>query len=97
MRMDQPKLRWAGAGTRNGGGLTSFLSKLATFTVAGLFLAGAFMISLLVFAVGAVLALLIGGYLLWKTRALRKQLREGTRRERVVEGEVIPSGSADQR
>ena len=37
------------------------------------------MISLLVFAIAATLSLLIGGYFLWKTRSIRKRLREWPR------------------
>jgi len=47
------------------------------------------MFSLIVLAVVSVLALLIFGYVWWKTRDLRRQLRERPPGGRVIEGEVI--------
>ncbi len=49
----------------------------------------AFMFSLVIFAALAVIALLAGSYLWWKTRALRRQMRERPRGGRIIEGEVI--------
>ena len=71
MRSHEERLRLTGNGIRNGVGFTGFVSKLATFAVGAVLLTGALMISLLVFAVAATLALLIGGYFLWKTRSIR--------------------------
>ena len=55
----------------------------------------AFTISLLVFAAVAAIALVVVGYLWWKTRALRKQMREHPPGGRVIEGEVIPDPAPD--
>lgn len=49
----------------------------------------AFTVSLLVFATVAAIALVIVVYLWWKTRTLRKQMREHPPGGRVIEGEVI--------
>ena len=49
----------------------------------------AFMVSLLFFAIVAAAVLVIGGYLWWKTRELRKQMRERPPGGRVIDGEVI--------
>ncbi len=52
-------------------------------------LAVAFMLSVLVFAVVVTGGLLVWGYLWWKTRNLRKGMRERPPEGRVIEGEVI--------
>lgn len=49
----------------------------------------AFAFSLVLFAGVVVVGLLIGGWLWWKTRDLRRQLRERPPGERVIDGEVI--------
>ncbi|MEO8163981.1 MAG: hypothetical protein ABI619_01160 [Betaproteobacteria bacterium] len=52
-------------------------------------LAVAFMLSIVIFAVLLTVALLGGGYVWWKTRALRKRMRERPPSGHVIEGEVI--------
>ena len=52
-------------------------------------LAGAFVVSAFLFAVAAAGMLLLGGYLWWTTRELRRRLRAMTQEERVIEGEVM--------
>ena len=54
-----------------------------------LLLVAAFTFSLVLFAVLVVVGLLVWTYLWWKTRALRKQMRERPPGGRVIEGEVI--------
>ena len=97
MNMDEERLRLTGSGVRPGSGFTGFITKLVTFTIGALLLAGALMISLFVFAVAAMVALLVGGYIFWKTRALRKQMRERSWGGRVIEGEVVEGESTDRR
>ena len=58
-------------------------------------LAGAFVISFVFLAIGLAVVLIFGGYLWWKTRALRGQLRARMQAHsqpggQVIEGEVIP-------
>ena len=74
---------------------TGLIGKILATLVSAVVLVVAFMVSLLVFAVVAAIALVIVGYLWWKTRALRKQMREHTPGGRVIEGEVTqhPDGS----
>ena len=77
----------------------SLISKLLAFVVGAVFLVLAFMFSLVALAVIAVAGLALWGWLWWKTRAVRKQMREqmsqptpgnATRRDGfVIEGEVI--------
>lgn len=68
-------------------------------------LVSAFMVSVVFLAIGLAVVLIFGGYLWWKTRELRRQLRERMQGQRqsagdVIEGEVIrdePSGATFQR
>lgn len=52
------------------------LGKLLTFIFGAAFVVIAFMFSLIALAVVAVAGVLIGGWFWWKTRAVRKQMRE---------------------
>jgi Flp pilus assembly protein TadB len=77
------------------------LAKLAAFVLSAGFLVLAFMFSLVALAVVAVLGVVLGGWLWWKTRAMRKQMqqmREAADRmgnagpmhsDQVIEGEFI--------
>lgn len=71
----------------------SLLGKVLTFIVGIAFLILAFMFSIVALAVVAVGGTLFGGWLWWKTRALRKAMREATaaaaRDEPVIEGEFV--------
>jgi predicted membrane protein len=58
-------------------------------------LASAFLVSLVFVAIAFAAVLIFGGYLWWKTRELRKQLRARMEEQQqpagdVIEGEVIP-------
>ena len=64
----------------------------------GLILGSAFAISLVVLAIALVVVLTFGGYLWWKTRELRRQMRERMQAQsepagEVIEGEVISQES----
>lgn len=70
------------------------LRKLAATVVGAVVLAGAFMISVAVLAVLAVAGVIGGAWLWWRTRELRKRVREHVSAQeqaqgRVIEGEVI--------
>jgi Flp pilus assembly protein TadB len=94
MRLDEPRARIAYRG--------SAISRakhlaLKTFVVLGVTvtLASAFVVSLVFIAIGLAVVLIFGGYLWWKTRELRRQLRAEMERQQqpagdVIEGEVIP-------
>jgi ABC-type nickel/cobalt efflux system permease component RcnA len=62
------------------GGVTSraksFMAKTAAVVVGGVMLASAFVVSLAFFAFALAAALVLGGYIWWKTRELRRQMRE---------------------
>lgn len=72
----------------------SLLGKVITFILGSALLILAFMFSIVALAVIAVGGTLFAGWLWWKTRALRKAMREaapvGTKRaEPVIEGEFV--------
>jgi hypothetical protein len=46
-------------------------------------------LSLFVIAAGALAAVVAGSYLWWKTRELRRRIREQPRGGRIIEGEAI--------
>lgn len=65
------------------------LGRLIAFAIGALLLIAAFMVSVVVFAIALAGALVIGGYLWWKTRELRRQMRERPPGGHVIEGEAI--------
>ncbi len=85
----------------------SLLSKVLAFVIGAGFLVLAFMFSLVALAVIAVLGLGVWGWLWWKTRAIRKQMREqmsesapmasANRDGLIIEGEVIHKESQPAR
>jgi O-antigen/teichoic acid export membrane protein len=94
MHPDEPRARIAYQGNA-----MSRAKQLAlkTFVVLGatVMVASAFVVSLVFVAFGLAVALIFGGYLWWKTRELRRQLRAQMQGQsqpsgRVIEGEVIP-------
>lgn len=82
-----------GGGPPHPGQRPGLLRKLAAAVAGTLVLVGAFMLSVVVLAVVATAGLLGGAYLWWRTRELRKRLREQARTRpvggRVIDGEVI--------
>lgn len=84
------------------------LAKVVAFVLSAVFLVLAFMFSLVALAVVAVVGVLLGGWLWWKTRALRKQMKEmreaqqmaqhqPMRNDQVIEGEFIREVPPGQR
>src|SRR5512134_1958579 len=94
MHLDDPRARIAYRGSA-----MSRAKQLAlkTFVVLGgtVVLASAFVVSLVFVAIGLAVVLGFGGYLWWKTRELRRQLRAQMQGQHqpageIIEGEVIP-------
>lgn len=67
----------------------SLLGNAVAFALSIVVLAAAFMLSVIVFAFVAAGGLLVWAYLWWRTRHLRKGMRERPSEGRVIEGEVI--------
>ena len=93
MPFDDP--RYQSSQPRLSGHSPGILGKILATLTSAVVLVVAFTISLLVFATVAAIALVVVGYLWWKTRALRKQMREHPPGGRVIEGELIPNPAAD--
>lgn len=76
-----------------------WMGRLLSFAAGAVLLVVAFMASLLVFALVVAVALVVGVYLWWKTRELRRQVREMQQPApggRVIEGDAIRDvGSED--
>ena len=64
-------------------------SRILTSMAGSVVMVGAFAVSLVVFATVAAATLAVGSYLWWKTRTLRRRMREQPPRGRIIEGEVI--------
>jgi len=65
------------------------LRKALAFAAGAVLLAAGLMFSLLVFAFVAAGALMLWGFLWWKTRELRRQLRAGPPGGRVIDGAAV--------
>jgi O-antigen/teichoic acid export membrane protein len=74
---------------RLGWGAQSFVGKALTFAAAAVLLVATIAISLAVFAVAMMGVVVVGGYIWWKIRHLRKQMRASSSESNVIEGEII--------
>ena len=93
MHLDEPRARIAYRGTAISHAKQLVLKALVVLggTVV---LVSAFMVSLVFVAIGLAVVVIFGGYLWWKTRELRRQLRAQMQGQsqpagQVIEGEVI--------
>jgi len=93
MPLDDPYIE--GSQPRLSGPRTGILGKILATLASAVVLVVAFTISLFVFATVAAIAFVVVGYLWWKTRTLRKQMREHPPGGRVFEGEVVQHVDAD--
>ena len=94
MHLDEPRARIAYRG--NAISRAKHLAVKTLIVLGGIvMLVSAFLLSLVFVAIGLAVVLIFGGYLWWKTRDLRRQLRARMDEQqqpagRVIEGEVIP-------
>ena len=108
----EEQLKFSRRYARFNGPPQSLLGKLLTLIAGGAFLVLAFMFSLVALAIVAVGAVGLWGWLWWKTRAVRKQMREqmgeqmrnpaasatsAGRDGYIIEGEVIREESSPSR
>jgi Flp pilus assembly protein TadB len=89
MQTDEKRSTLTGSDARFSTNAPSLPVKVLTFASAAVLLVVAFMFSLLVFAILVTVGLLVWGYLWWKTRELRRQMRERPPGGRVIEGEAV--------
>jgi len=68
---------------------SSLLRKMAAIVVAAVLIGFALMFSMLFIAVALTAGVVIWGYLWWKTRNLRKQMRNFRPTDEAIEGEII--------
>lgn len=96
--MKQPNFAQFAAGTKPPG----LLAKLLAFLLSAALFVLAFMFSVVALAVVAVVGLGVAGWFWWKTRALRRQMREQgnmyssgrTKTDgQIIEGEIIREGA----
>lgn len=95
--MYDPRLGWNG---NQAGAPKKWLTRILTVLAGATVLAVSLMVSILLFAVVMTVAVIAGARLWWKTRALRRRMREAPphdpfaafRQEfggRIIEGEVV--------
>jgi len=89
MLMHDEQFRLSQNGPRLRAPASGLLGKILTAVASAAALVVAFMLSLLIFATIAAIALVVGGYLWWRTRELRRRMREQPPGGRVIDGEVI--------
>ena len=89
MEIDDEQSTVTGSDARFSTNASGLLAKVLTFASGAVLLVVAFMFSLLVFAILVTVGLLVWSYLWWKTRELRRQIRERPPGGRVIEGETI--------
>jgi membrane protein implicated in regulation of membrane protease activity len=67
----------------------NFFARAVAAVVGVALLVGAFLISVVFFAAVFAIAGVLAGYLLWKTRHFRKEMRQRSAQRDVIEGRVI--------
>ena len=97
MQTDEERSTLTGSDARFSTNAPGLPVKVLTFASAAVLLVVAFMFSLLVFAILATVGVLVWGYLWWKTRELRRQMREQPPGGRVIEGEAIRDDESHDR
>ena len=76
MQHSRPRIRIRYRMSNRPAPATGWLGKLLAVALAGVAIAAAFIFSIIFLAILAAAGVLVGGYLWFKTRALRRQLRE---------------------
>ncbi|HKB82671.1 MAG TPA: hypothetical protein VKD04_05630 [Burkholderiales bacterium] len=89
MLTNDQQFRMIGSNPRYRAPMPGLLGRILTTVATAVLLVVGFMFSLVIFATVAAIALVAGSYLWWKTRALRRQIRERPRGGRIIDGEVI--------
>ena len=76
-------------GRRLGWSMRSFVGKSLALVAAAVFLLSAIAISIVAFVVIVTGILVVGAYIWWKTRDLRRRIRTSNLEGNVIEGEII--------
>ena len=80
---------WNSGALKAPGG-SGLLGRVMTGVASIVVLMVAFILSFVIFAAVAGISLIAAGYIWWRTRALRRHVREHSRAGRIIEGQVIP-------
>ncbi|QID17975.1 hypothetical protein G3580_10180 [Nitrogeniibacter mangrovi] len=92
MRIDPEQMRFFnGFGRRRAQPMGPWQKIVAGIVGAGVFVL-ALMFSVVLFAAVVTIGLLVWGYVWWKTRAVRRQMRDNPPDGLVIEGEIIREG-----
>ena len=97
MQTDEERSTLTGSDASLSTNVPSLPVTVLTFVSAAVLLVAAFTFSLLVLAILAIVGVLVWGYLWWKTRDLRRQIREQPPGGRVIEGEAIREDESHDR
>ena len=97
MQTDEERSTLTGSDASLSTNVPSLPVTVLTFVSAAVLLVAAFTFSLLVLAILAIVGVLVWGYLWWKTRDLRRQIREQPPGGRVIEGEAIRDDESHDR
>ena len=89
MQTDHRRIRITVRGARYEGQPPGLLAKVLTLAVSAVVLVVAFMFSVVALAIVSVVVLIAVAYLWWKTRDLRRRLRENPPGGRVIDGDTI--------
>jgi len=97
MGINEERPRLTGSNARRGMPISGSLGKVLMFAATAGLLVLSVIFALVVAAVVVTSGLLIVAYVWWKTRELRKQMRDRPAGGRVIEGEVIRDVEADDK
>lgn len=89
MQTDHRRVRITVKDTRYEGQPPGLFAKVLTFALSAVALVVAFMFSVVALAVVSVVVLMAVAYLWWKTRDLRRRLRENPPGGRVIDGDAF--------
>ncbi len=89
MNRDHRRIRITLGDARYDGPPPGLSAKVLTFAVSVVVLVVAFMFSVVALAIVSVVVLIVVAYVWWKTRDLRRRLRENPPGGRVIDGDTI--------
>jgi hypothetical protein len=97
MGIDEEQRRLGGGRVRSTTPVSGFVAKIVAYAAAAVLLVLAFIFSVVLLAIVMTGGIVLLGYLWWRTRELRKRIRERPPGGRVIEGEAIHEAEEDDR
>lgn len=89
MQFDDDRRRLGHSGSTLGSRAQGILMKVLAVAASAVLLLGAIAVSMVLFAVALAALLVFAAYIWWRTRELRRQIRERQRNSEPIEGEII--------